>query len=109
MYLLDTNIVIDFLRTRRGVGESLFERLVLARNDLAISTITISELYVGKSTLNTEKAKEINNLKSEGGLKIVNFTAAIAKLAGCVIRDSKSAFLLRMPRLLQQRYIKKCH
>jgi len=51
MVILDTNIIIDHLRQKQ---ESLFENLVnkINKNELAISVITIQELFTGKSTRN---------------------------------------------------------
>lgn len=86
MVILDTNIIIDHLR-RGQKGDSLFLQIAnkIAKEDLAISIITVQELYRGKSTLN--RVDEENMFKIISLLKIVPYTYEIAQLAGEITRD----------------------
>ena len=86
MVILDTNIIIDHLRTL-GNKESHIVKLskILPKDDLAISLVTIQELFQGKSTLNTEREK--NLLAVIEGLRILPYTYQIAKIAGQINRD----------------------
>ena len=88
MVILDTNIVIDHLRTL-GKKESYLVKLskTQPKDDLAISVLTIQELFTGKSTLNTDQEK--NLLAAIAPLKVLPYTFQVAKLAGQISRDSK--------------------
>ncbi|MBP8591512.1 PIN domain-containing protein [Candidatus Shapirobacteria bacterium] len=87
MVILDTSIIIDHLRQTRG--ESRLMRLVkkMPKESLAISMVSIQELYEGKSTKN--KNKEQLLLATIAPLKILPYSYEIAKLAGEIARDLK--------------------
>lgn len=87
MYLLDTDILIDFFRSRQH-RRTFFHYLLQSQEKLAISVVTLTELYAGKSTTDQDKMAEIDGLKSEAGLCFFSLTPKIAKLAGVIIRDS---------------------
>ena len=89
MIILDTNIIIDHLRIL-GNKESYFVKLskILPKDDLAISLVTIQELFQGKSTRDTEPEK--NLIAVIEPLKILPYTYQIAKLAGQINRDVKN-------------------
>lgn len=86
MVILDTNIIIDHLR-RSQKGDSLFLQIAkkVAREDLAISIITVQELYRGKSTLVKEEEEKMFKIISL--LRIMPYTYEIAQLAGEITRD----------------------
>jgi len=86
MVILDTNVIIDHLRQPPDT-ESLLIKLKkkIDRDRLAISMITIQELYVGKSTKRKEDEK--NLLAVVGALKILEYSYEVAKLAGELERD----------------------
>lgn len=90
MVVLDTNIIIDHLRQRLK-SESLLDRLSakMAKENLAIAVITVQELYEGRST---RKIKEEGFLVAMlAPLKFLAYTYETAKLAGEIVRDSKSS------------------
>jgi tRNA(fMet)-specific endonuclease VapC len=87
MVILDTNIIIDHLRT---ISKQTDSKLVnLAKNQpktsLALSTISIQELFEGQSTKSTSKLKDLLAIISP--LKILPYTYDIAMLAGQIARD----------------------
>lgn len=88
MVILDTNIIIDHLRS----GENKESQLMKIAKEkpkevLAISLITIQELYEGKSTSNDLKEQFL--LATISPLKILPYTYEIAQLAGEIARDRK--------------------
>ena len=86
MVILDTNIIIDHLRQKTS-GRSILRQLSHdnPKETLAVSIISITELYQGKITLKKETEKDMLAVISP--LKILPFTYEIAHLAGCFIRD----------------------
>lgn len=85
MVVLDTSVVIDHLR-QSDQQETLLRRAEkTAKEDLAISVISIQELYRGKST--KDLVQEKNLLATIGPLKILPYTYEIAELAGKLARD----------------------
>lgn len=86
MVILDTNIIIDHLRQvpRRETHLKKLVKKYKERN-LAISVITIQEIYEGKSTV--EKEKEDKFLSTISHLKILPYTFEVAQLAGQIARD----------------------
>lgn len=89
MILLDTNIIIDHLRQFKEKESILME---IANNhskeDLALSVISVQELYEGIST--KEEDKEEYLLATITPLKILPYTYETAQLAGEIARDLKS-------------------
>lgn len=80
IYLIDTSILIDFLR-RKDKKETLLYRLVDKKYTLFISIITHTELYAGKSVWEQTQARhELDLLFS--GLTIVPLDEDISKRAG---------------------------
>jgi tRNA(fMet)-specific endonuclease VapC len=86
MVILDANIIIDHLRMPRA--ESHYKQIVTASalEELKISTITIQELYSGKST--REEWREFEMLDSLKEIELVPYNYEIAQCAGILIRDS---------------------
>lgn len=85
MVILDTNIIIDHIR--RKVTHSLFEQICqkYSIHEIAISIITIQELYAGESTRKDEIERAL--LAITNPLKIFPYTYEVAKLAGEIVRD----------------------
>lgn len=88
MVILDTNVIIDHLR-RSKTEESHLVKIVRERpkETLAVSVISVQELYEGKSTQDEEKEQFL--LATIAPLKILSYTYATAKLAGKIARDLK--------------------
>lgn len=88
MVILDTNIIIDHLRQSPN-KETLLKSIArkTRKEDLAISVITVQELYEGKSTLNEEK--EAYLLATITPLRVLPYTYEIAQTAGKIARDLK--------------------
>lgn len=86
MVVLDTSVIIDHLRQKLS-GESYLMKLVqeMPRAELALSVISIQELYEGKSTKDRKKEEYI--LATITPLKILPYTYEIAQLAGEIARD----------------------
>lgn len=77
-FLLDTSIIIDFLRRKDKEETYLFK---LSEEDLYISIITHTELYAGKSVWEKKTArKELEELFS--GIDILPLNKEISSLSG---------------------------
>lgn len=86
MVILDTNIIIDHLRSSSKTPSLLLKlSQTQPKETLAISIITIQELYSGQSTKNINKEKDLLAVISP--LKILPFTFETAQLAGQITRD----------------------
>jgi len=78
--LLDTSVLVDFLR-RKKKEETLLAKVFRAGYIPAISLITHTELYAGKSVWSKAKAKrELENLLA--GLDIIILNEEVSRLAG---------------------------
>src|SRR5688572_27581700 len=88
MVVLDTNIIIDHLRLQ-GTQRSALMRIVesTALSELCISTITVQELYEGKSS--AKQNAEMFMLATINPLRILPYSYEVAKLAGEIARDIK--------------------
>ncbi|OGG02164.1 hypothetical protein A2W14_06565 [Candidatus Gottesmanbacteria bacterium RBG_16_37_8] len=87
MVIIDTNIIIDHLRQR---DKKDTDYMILARDsksELAISVITLQELYSGSSTKKEEAEKLL--LASIAPLKILPYTYEVSQFAGEIMRDSE--------------------
>lgn len=90
MVIIDTNIVIDHLRlTSANTEDSLLIRVAREnpKETLALSVLSVQELYEGKSTQNP--TKEAMLLATISPLKILPYTYEIAQMAGVLARDIK--------------------
>lgn len=87
MVILDTNIIIDHLRQSDKKTTHLIEitKKIIKERDLAISVITVQELYEGQST--KDKNREECLLATIVPLKILPYDFEIAQLAGEIARD----------------------
>ena len=86
MVILDTNIIIDHLQLSQQ-KESQLMRLVKSnpKETLALSVISVQELYEGISTRSQDKEQYL--LATISPLKIVPYTYEVAQLAGEIARD----------------------
>lgn len=78
--LIDTSVIIDFLRQKNKEKSDLY-RLVFEKNQIYISIFTHTELYAGKSVWENKVAKE-DLEKILSGLKIISFSSEQSLLAG---------------------------
>lgn len=88
MVIIDTSLIIDHLR-QQTLGDTILALLSLKYpdNELTISTITIQEIFSGKSSLYKKPLEKIATTLAN--LTIVDYSLGIAKLAGTLARDSK--------------------
>lgn len=88
MVVLDTNVIIDHQRQPPG-RFTFFKRIAQneGRRSLALSILTVQELYEGKST--KEKNKEEDLLGILTAIRILPYTFEIAQKAGMIARDLK--------------------
>jgi len=86
MVILDTNIIIDHLRQPKGKDTQL-KRVVqtTAKENLAVSIISLQELYEGSST--RVKSKESDLITTITPLRILPYNYEVAQLAGEIARD----------------------
>lgn len=87
MVVIDTNIIIDHLRLKDGEAESKLMALAKSKPKevLAISMLTVQELYEGRSTKDSQREQYM--LATISPLKILSYNYEIAKLAGEIARD----------------------
>jgi len=90
MVIIDTNIIIDFLRQKEK--ETILVGLVenLGKRNLAISIITVQEMYGGKSAALVKEEGIIKALF--GSLEILPYNFETAKLAGEITRNNQTSF-----------------
>jgi len=88
MVIIDTCIIIDHLRQKSNQA-TIYYQLVkkYTKDQLAISTITIQELFTGQSTSNQTGLLTLVRLLKE--IKVLHHTTLIAKRAGQITRDSQ--------------------
>jgi len=86
MVVLDTSVIIAHLRQARA-KETVLMKIAgkVTKENLAISLVTIQELYEGRSTRSKEKEKSL--LATITPLKILPYTWEVAQLAGEIARD----------------------
>jgi len=89
MVVLDTNILIDHLRRKKSIDSVLSRFLQDNPNEnIAISILTIQELFTGQSSREPQIEQIIFDLIDP--YKKLEYSFQIAKLAGELSRDSKS-------------------
>ena len=86
MVLVDTSIIIDHLR-QRSHDTTVLEKLFASEGEgsVAVSTISVQELYAGKSTLDPVKEGHLTKLLSK--LVLIPYSLETAQLAGKLARD----------------------
>lgn len=87
MVILDSDVIIDHLRQRKAGETYLIKIRREISETLAISVISLQELYAGKSTRIRREEKYLLDLLSN--LKILDYKSHVAKLAGTIVRDTK--------------------
>lgn len=88
MVIIDTNILIDYLRRSNSADTHLVKLLKLnPSKDVAISIITIQELYMGQSSRIIQREQFF--LTVINSLQVLSYDNQIAKFAGEIIRDTK--------------------
>lgn len=90
MVVLDTNIVIDHLRRPAGVTVLTQFMQRHPQEELAISTITIQELYEGKSTVIKDRERDL--LASLAPFEILAYSHEVAEAAGKICRDTTKQY-----------------
>lgn len=85
MYLLDTNVCIDFLLRPTP---SLISKLDVNFGQLVVSTITVAELRVGKRTSTDPKSDDRRLNEFLAGLDVRSFDEAAALEYGNLFRSS---------------------
>lgn len=87
MVVLDTNIIIDHLRSQNQ-KETILEQVVEKKfSKLAICSITLQELYTGQSScIKAEEQRLITTIKR---LNVIPYSSESARLAGILTRDSQ--------------------
>lgn len=87
MVILDTNIIIDHLRLNQQKSSYLMDLAEITPKEvIALSVISIQELYEGLSTRDANKEQFL--LATISPLKIIPYSYEIAQLAGKIARDS---------------------
>lgn len=91
MVVLDTSILIDYVRTK-GTRKTPFEEIsgYVGKRNLAISILTIQELFRGKSAANEEVEKTL--LAIINSLAVLPYTFEVAKKGGEISRDYDVSF-----------------
>jgi predicted nucleic acid-binding protein len=90
MVVFDTSLIIDYLRNQ-GDRKTLFEEAVekLEDENLAISVLTVQELFQGKSLGDEEEEKRV--LEVIAPFEVLEYTIDIAKRAGKIARENSGA------------------
>ncbi len=84
--LVDTNIIIDFLRRKDKENSTFYKVFSQEKNRPVISLTTVTELWAGKSTEKKENLKFIEKLIEN--CEILLPTLKTAKQAGGILRQS---------------------
>lgn len=85
-YLIDTNIIIDYLRGYQPTIELLNQLFSQPEAEVYISAIFNLELHLGSSILNPEAQNSIAQILAQ--CYIIDITAEIAGLAGDFKREN---------------------
>ncbi|MBI2310190.1 type II toxin-antitoxin system VapC family toxin [Candidatus Collierbacteria bacterium] len=85
--LVDTDILIDFFRSGRGSFPALIGLQKQRQIELYLSSITVMELFAGKSSAETAVTLE----KFIDSFKVVTFDKVLARFSGELRRERKLA------------------
>lgn len=88
--VLDSDIIIDFLRTGKGLFPQIVKLQAEGKIEMYVSCITVFELFSGSSS----KRDEFKILELTGQLNKVPFDEHLAKFAGEIRRDRKPSIAL---------------
>lgn len=83
--VIDSDIIIDYLRTDKGLFPLLSKLQFAGKIEMYLSSVSVFELFSGNSA---KKDEEII-LKLLANMKIVTFDIELAKFAGELRRDKK--------------------
>lgn len=83
--IIDTDILIDYLRVGLGIFPTLIELQKQHKFELCLSSITVMELFAGKSS--KEKQAYLEEFINQ--FNVIPFDKAIAKFCGEIRRDRK--------------------
>lgn len=83
--VVDSNIIIDYLRTSIGWLPELLSLQTQGKIEIYISSITVFELFAG----NSSKKDESKILELVSSLKMIAFDEKLAKFAGELTRNWK--------------------
>jgi len=94
MVLVDTSVIIDYLRQTKSDhrNKSLFINLVNTNHELAISIVTHTELFAGKSVWDKPQAKQDLKLVLTG-LDVIPLNLNISKKAGRIAATHKTGII----------------
>ena len=87
--LIDTNILIDFLRQKSSIkkqGTLFYRYFYLQENQPALSLITLSELWAGRSMGQKNTRQKIDRLI--GSCRVLLPNLETAKLTGKILRQA---------------------
>lgn len=88
MVVIDTSIIIDHLRQRNEIETPLMRiARVLSKEELALSVVSVQELYEGKSSRDAQEEERLLSVITP--LQIISHTFTTAQRAGQIIRDHK--------------------
>lgn len=84
--ILDTSVIIDHLR-QSSLEETVLMRIERSvhKDALAISVISVQELYEGESTRNVHKEKDLLSIITP--LTVLSYDFHIAQIAGQIARE----------------------
>ena len=89
MVVVDTSIIIDHLRQQDRPHSKLAELIAKFPDETwTISMITVQELYTGKSAATAKN--EIIIIETIQPFEILEYSKAVAKTAGALVRENKS-------------------
>ena len=82
--IVDTDIFIDYLRADKGALLSLLEKQSDGKLEIIISSVTVYELFSGKSS--KENKQKITDLISQ--IKVISLDEKLMQFAGELNRDN---------------------
>jgi len=85
LLLVDTSVIIDFLRSRKKDQTLFFELFVEKKHQLALSVVVISELWAGQSLNQPSVRRKLQNLINQS--TVLKNNLETAKLTGQIIRQ----------------------
>lgn len=89
--LIDTDVIIDFLRTNKGLFLTLLELQEQGNLTLYISSITVMELFVGTSSQKRAQSEQLKELIDS--LRVIPLDAKLAQFTGELKRGKKWTIL----------------
>ncbi len=85
--LIDTDIMIDFLRKKKK-DKTILEKITEDKNTYPlISAATIQELFAGQSNKKTKEKQQIKQILNI--FRIINIDPEVAEMAGEIMRDNQ--------------------